>query len=381
MTSKKIISADSHVIEPPNLWLDYIEPEFKSRAPHCERENDKDVFKCDGGVSLIQVGAVSAAGRPVDEVSNLGNYESDAPKGAYDSSARVGEIATDGVEAEVLYPSIALRMFAIADVPYQLACFRAYNSWMADFVKPYPDTFKGIGLVPIDDIEAAVGELHRCKEIGLAGVSVAVSTRPRDDLRQAALRPAMGPPAEAAGMPISLHILTERRRAAQTTDSVARLANGATECFAIQDALARMIFGGVFHRYPGLRIVSAENDIGWAAYFTERIDYLLRPPPPLPHLRHPQGHPPQRVHEAQRLPHLHARPLRHPVAGHHRRRQPDVVHRLPPSRQHLAQVSPDDRPARRRHSRRRGPQDHRRQRRPALRLQLARRGRPLGDER
>ena len=36
-----------------------------------------------------------------------------------------------------------------------------------------------------------------------------------------------------------------------------------------------MIFGGVFHRYPGLRIVSAENDIGWAAYFTERIDYLF----------------------------------------------------------------------------------------------------------
>ena len=274
MTSKKIISADSHVIEPPNLWLDYIEPEFKSRAPHCERENDKDVFKCDGGVSLIQVGAVSAAGRPVDEVSNLGNYESDAPKGAYDSSARVGEIATDGVEAEVLYPSIALRMFAIADVPYQLACFRAYNSWMADFMKPYPDTFKGIGLIPIDDIEAAVGELHRCKEIGLAGVSVAVSTDPETTYDKPHFDP-LWAAAEAAGMPISLHILTERRRAAQTTDSVARLANGATECFAIQDALARMIFGGVFHRYPGLRIVSAENDIGWAAYFTERIDYLF----------------------------------------------------------------------------------------------------------
>ena len=237
MTSKKIISADSHVIEPPNLWLDYIEPDFKSRAPHCERENDKDVFKCDGGVSLIQVGAVSAAGRPVDEVSNLGNYESDAPKGAYDSSARVVEIATDGVEAEVLYPSIALRMFAIADVPYQLACFRAYNSWMADFVKPYPDMFKGIGLIPIDDIEAAVGELHRCKEIGLAGVSVAVSTDPETTYDKPHFDP-LWAAAEAAGMPISLHILTERRRAAQTTDSVARLANGATECFAIQDALA-----------------------------------------------------------------------------------------------------------------------------------------------
>ena len=192
MTSKKIISADSHVIEPPNLWLDYIEPEFKSRAPHCERENDKDVFKCDGGVSLIQVGAVSAAGRPVDEVSNLGNYESDAPKGAYDSSARVGEIATDGVEAEVLYPSIALRMFAIADVPYQLACFRAYNSWMADFAKPYPDTFKGIGLIPIDDIEAAVGELAPVQGDRARRRLRRRQYRPRDDLRQAALRPALG---------------------------------------------------------------------------------------------------------------------------------------------------------------------------------------------
>ena len=274
MTSKKIISADSHVIEPPNLWVDYIEPEFKSRAPHCERENDKDVFKCEGGVTLIQVGAVSAAGRSVDKVASLGTYEQDAPKGAYDPHSRVGEIKGDGVEAEVLYPSIALRMFAIEDVPYQLACFRAYNSWMADFVKPYPDTFKGIGLIPIDDIEASVVELHRCKELGLAGVSISVSTghdttydKPHFDPLWAA--------AEASRMPISLHILTERRRPDQQPDSVTRLVNGATECFAIQEALGRMIFGGVFHRYPGLRIVSAENDIGWAAYFTERIDYLF----------------------------------------------------------------------------------------------------------
>ena len=116
--------------------------------------------------------------------------------------------------------------------------------------------------------------LHRCKEIGLAGVSVAVSTDPETTYDKPHFDP-LWAAAEVAGMPISLHILTERRRAAQTTDSVARLANGATESFAIQDALARMIFGGVFHRYPGLRIVSAENDIGWAAYFTERIDYLF----------------------------------------------------------------------------------------------------------
>ncbi len=63
------------MIEPPNLWLDYIEPEFRDRAPHCVRENGKDVFKCEGGVDLIQVGALSGAGVPNERLEREGGLQ------------------------------------------------------------------------------------------------------------------------------------------------------------------------------------------------------------------------------------------------------------------------------------------------------------------
>jgi predicted TIM-barrel fold metal-dependent hydrolase len=271
VTKYSIISADSHVIEPPNLWLDYIEPAFRSRAPHVEREGEFDVFKCEG-VTLIPVGALSGAGRPIGKLKAQGTYAADVPPGAWDPRPRVEEIAVDGVQAEVLYPSIALRMFAIPDKDYQLACFRAYNNWLADFAKVYPDRFKGIGVIPIDNIEAAVSELLRCKELGLSGVSISVIPSEEQQYDRPTFEP-LWAAAQDTQMPVSLHILTERKFKPKT--GFDNLVDNVVAPAAIQEALTRMIFSGVFDRFPSLKVVSAENDVGWAAYFSERLDYLF----------------------------------------------------------------------------------------------------------
>ena len=247
MTKYKVISADSHVIEPPNLWVDYIEPAFKSRAPHTEREGEHDVFKCDGGITLIQPGAVSGAGKPSEQLKNFGSYDRDVPPGSYDPKARVKEIAVDGVEAEVLYPSIALRMFQIQDMPYQVACFKAYNSWLADFCKTDPNRFKGIGVVPIDDIEAAVGEIHRCRKIGLSGVSISVNPVDEEGYDNPRFEP-LWRAAQDQGMPVSLHILTERRSTLKP--GMDFIVQQVLDPGAIQAAFTRMIFAGVFDKFP-----------------------------------------------------------------------------------------------------------------------------------
>ena len=270
MTPMATISADSHVIEPPNLWLDYIVPSYRERAPHVEIEDGNDVFKCED-VSLIQVGSVSGAGKPSEQLGHSGTYATTMP-GAWDPHARLGEIAPDGIEAEVLYPSIALRMFALKDQDYLLECFKAYNSWMADFVDPYPDRFKGIGLVPNQDLESAVGEMKRVKEIGLSGVALALypgEDRHYDD-------PMFDPiwqNAQDMSIPVSLHILTERRTQSRP-DPITNLTNQTIQA-DVQTTLSRMILSGVFRRFPGLKVISAENDVGWAGYFVERLDYIF----------------------------------------------------------------------------------------------------------
>ena len=42
------ISADSHVVEPGNLFLDYIAPEYRDRAPRVVKEDDRDIYMCEG---------------------------------------------------------------------------------------------------------------------------------------------------------------------------------------------------------------------------------------------------------------------------------------------------------------------------------------------
>ena len=43
----------------------------------------------------------------------------------------------------------------------------------------------------------------------------------------------------------------------------------------VMRSLANMVFGGLFLRFPKLRVISAENDAGWAGYFLEKMDYLF----------------------------------------------------------------------------------------------------------
>src|SRR5207244_540945 len=94
--------------------------------------------------------------------------------GGYDPEARLKDIAEDGVEAEVLYPSVGMGFFSLDDTKFQVALMAAYNTWIAEFWKAHPDRFKGLALVPIDDPEWAAAEAHRAKDLGLAGLMSAL---------------------------------------------------------------------------------------------------------------------------------------------------------------------------------------------------------------
>ena len=233
------ISADSHVVEPGNLFLDYIAPAYRDRAPRVVQEEDRDIYMCEG-MRLISMRGAASAGRPSEELGFKGR-EDEVPRGAWDPTARLAEIEPDGVQAEVLYPTMTLRLFAVEDTGLQDACFQAYNDWLADFCKEVPGRFKGIGVLNLDDVPSAIAEMKRCLEIGLPGVSIALY----QDQERHYGHPDFDPfwaAAEEVGVPVSLHILTERRRASTIYRSPA---DGVCEADTIQRSLAHMTFNGV----------------------------------------------------------------------------------------------------------------------------------------
>lgn len=262
-----VISADSHVVEPGDLWLKHIDRRFLERAPRLLHEEKSDVYWCEG-VPMIPVPAASAAGRASSQLRREGRFETDVFRGAWDPEVRLTDMARDGIDAEVVYPTMAMKMYQIADADYKWACFTAYNDWVAEFCGAHPDRLKGVGMVSTDEPARAIAELERIRERGLVGAMTSIA--PADqEAYGTAVHDDFWAAAQDLGLPVSLHVVTESKAKAFKSIADHVLFNE-----TIQRSLVSLVFGGVFQRFPHLRIISAENDAGWVPYFLERMDYV-----------------------------------------------------------------------------------------------------------
>jgi predicted TIM-barrel fold metal-dependent hydrolase len=273
MAAFKVISADSHVIEPHDLWRERVEARFRDRAPRLAREATTDVLLCDDA-NLPPVGLLAGCARHDDEVRRDGRWDEDVFVGGYDPHVRIGDLERDGVDAEVLYPTIAMQLYPILDHDFQWALFRAYNDWLAEeFCAAYPDRFKGIAMINHEDIDVAIAELQRAKERGLIGVMAPLYAGEENPYHDTRFDPLWAAAVEA-GMPIHLHAATTRDRSkawdkGTPTDSV-------LSCTMVQRVLLDCILSGMFDRFPELMFISAENDAGWAGAMLERADFWWR---------------------------------------------------------------------------------------------------------
>ena len=248
-----LISADSHVMEDPDLWQQRLPASFKAQAP---------VFPARQTPTAAHSETTLNAPRP----------------GGWDPKERIGEMELDGVTAEVLYPTLGLRLFGMEDARLQEACFRVYNDWLIEYCGEAPDRLVGIGLVAAYDIEHAVGELERCQREGLRGAlvwQVPHETLPFTSDHYEPLWSA----AEDLGMPISLHILTgfdyskhltELRGSDQHRGAVNLKLSG------IMNTLFDLIFSGALERHPRLKLVVVESEIGWMPFALQQWDYYFK---------------------------------------------------------------------------------------------------------
>ena len=132
---KPIISADSHITEPPNTYIDFIDPKFRDRAPHMVRDERKgDLFMIDGMSRPIPMGLIAAAGKAAEDLTLLGIKFEELHRGGWDPEARMADQDRDGVAAEVIYPTVGMLLCNHKDYDYKKACFDAYNQWIANLL-------------------------------------------------------------------------------------------------------------------------------------------------------------------------------------------------------------------------------------------------------
>jgi uncharacterized protein len=265
-----IISADSHVTEPANTYIDRIDRKYKDSAPRMVRDEKLgDVFIIKDMERPLNIGLSAAAGKNASELRINGVKFEDMHRGGWDPEARLADQDRDGVAAEIIYPTVGMPLCNHKDFDYKKACFDAYNLWISDYCAHHPDRLLGIGQTAMRSPDEAIEDLRAMKALGMKGVMMPGNPQAEDydstvydEFYEAAIEMAM---------PLSFHILTSSSDNFRTRGP--RLNSFLSIIRGCQDIIGTFVLGGVFERHPRLKVVCVEADAGWVPHYMYRMDH------------------------------------------------------------------------------------------------------------
>jgi predicted TIM-barrel fold metal-dependent hydrolase len=284
-----VIDVDTHITEPGDLWTSRLPRKHLERAPRLVRnpENQWDVWHVgEEYTPIVPVGFTAVAGWPEPFPAAPRNME-EVPKASFDARARLEYMDSLGIWAMALYPNVggfgSQAFLKLGDPELMLACVRAYNDFLLDWIAPDPRRFIPICATPFWDVEATVAEIERCAKLGHKGVLFTGEP-------QSHAQPILGDPhwnpvweaAQAADLPVSFHIGTGSFDGEFSPERIKHLGIGSTNAAtAVRlfldngKQLADLLFSGILPRYPQLRFVSVESGIGFIPFVLEAADYAF----------------------------------------------------------------------------------------------------------
>ena len=269
----RVFDADSHFMEPADLWSAHIDPALRSRAP--VGDDDRGGLTVDGRrfptVRWRRMQALNDTWR-----HDYAPYE----ERGWDPEAYLLAMEHQGIDRMALYPSRGLMQVAPWGLDPELAAavVRAYNDWAADFVAKAEGRLIGIGQLDLRDVDAACDEARRAvDELGFRGLFVLPEPPLPGVTLERAYYDRLWSTLEELNVPIALHNVAGTGLGQIGADrygdwAVARIA------FAFpleaQVALFSFLLGGICERHPSLRVVVLESGAGWLPFWLWWLDEL-----------------------------------------------------------------------------------------------------------
>ncbi len=275
MRFDRVISADSHVREPVDLWQKAMGSRFGDRTPRplAEHEGRKGSFFFTGK-------RVSKYGVAVSAVDQRTEEEDLILRCGYDPVVRIDFQKRAGIATEVIYPSLTAQIIAIDDAEVAQAACRVYNDWIIEFCSRDPSRLVGAAVIPVHDVAWAVAETRRTAAAGLrADVVNLVPPQGRPSYVDRVYDP-LWAACQELDLPVVLHIITgqqidplvyfhDEKQYAQATRAMFAVWN------EIQETLANdFIFGGILDRFPTLKVLCGEYELSWLPHFMFRMDQM-----------------------------------------------------------------------------------------------------------
>ena len=168
----KVLDSDMHIMEPPDLWQRYIDPQFRDVAP----------LGTTSARNVADLRTVFPSLQPhvgKDSITSGHNYErnqalyADHAARGWTADCQIEAMDVEGIDVAVLFPSRGLSVLTFQDMdpPFAAAIARAYNDWMADFCRLDPKRLLGSGMLSVFNMDDALSEAQRVvKELGFRAV-------------------------------------------------------------------------------------------------------------------------------------------------------------------------------------------------------------------
>ena len=275
---KLMISADSHMVESAEFF-EPLKDMFGDKAPHVVIKDPARGPQLDLGNGKMGIGISGFFQTDVDfldpearAASLRAGYDQARP-GCYDVVERLKDLEIDGLDAEVIYPSVIFNVYQIEDLNIVKAAFRLYNDWVADFCKKAPNQLFPLASVQMYDLDEAIQEMERSKAMGHVGLSIA-ATAPPDHLYTDPWYDKFWAAAQDMEMSLNMHIFTGAtdNHGLAPRDPSSR-ANGAMSFAGMGMTVADLIQSGVCERFPDLKFVVTEFETGWIGHVLKRLDW------------------------------------------------------------------------------------------------------------
>ena len=289
MRDMRYVDVDGHILEPANLWLEYIEPAFRDRAMRVEEDRaglecwsvDRRPITFFSGGTAADAASIGKS-REWRKENIFDNHWFNWAEGlaanppAWQPERRVEMMDEEDIDISILYPSIGLTLPRIEDAELSAAHCRAYNNWIRDFCAPAQGRLFPAVTLPWGDVQLAVQEMKQTSGFGARAVK-APNTPPGDMSYGRSRWDPVWSEFVYQGVPVSLHVGNAGTTVGSILHPEFTLPSWWDFVTGPLDTILGFVSffqGGVFDRFPELRLVVLEAGCAWMPWILDRMDEM-----------------------------------------------------------------------------------------------------------
>ncbi len=272
----RYVDADGHLEESPATFSDaYLDPAFRAQRPRVVGVDGMAYWDIDEQLFPRRVGRgcnnldtpTTYDGKPA--LHTINKPESVGCMELTDIQARLQIMDEEDIAVQVIYPTLFLAYPLSSNPAFVTALCASYNRWLGETLSRH-ERLKWAAVVNLDQIQAAVREVHEAKRLGAANVMLlgTIGDRQLDD-------PSFFPFYEALceeKLPLAVHV-------GWASPSINNLyshiyPSGVVAFhFPVLMGFAALISGGVLDRFPNLTAVFLEAGCMWIPFMIDRLEH------------------------------------------------------------------------------------------------------------